>query len=206
MLGRADAERAPVQLAGIGLGVGQKLGQRLPRRIGLHHHAHDEAGDLQDVGEVVDRIVGQLLVQQRLAQHAHMHLRDRVAVGLGLLQRHRAHDARGARLVVDDDLLAELLRRPTAPGYGSRHRPARRAAHGMISRIGRSGNFACARAAPSRCEWQGGRANEGGPSRKAVHASSTPCPQTLITRPCKGQATACILGQRNSVARFRPCA
>ena len=110
MLGRADAQRAPVQLAGIGLGIGQQLGQRLPRRVGAHHHAHDEAGDLQDVGEVLDRIVLELRVEQRLAQHAHVHLADRVAVRLGVLQRERAQHAGGPALVLDDDRLAELLR------------------------------------------------------------------------------------------------
>jgi hypothetical protein len=77
-------------------------------RIGTHDHAHHVASDLQDVGQVVDRMVGELFVEQRLAQHAHVHLGDDVAVGLGVLQRHRTHDARRAGLVVDHDLLAKL--------------------------------------------------------------------------------------------------
>ena len=111
MLRRAGAQGAPVQLAGIGFRIGQQLGQRLPRRVGAHDHAHDEAGDLQDVGQVLDRIVLERGVQHRLAQHAHVHLADRVAVGFGVLQRQRAQHAGRAALVLDDDRLSQLLGR-----------------------------------------------------------------------------------------------
>ena len=135
LLRRADAERAVVQLARVGLGVGEQLGQRLPRRIGAHHDAHDVAGDLQDVGEVGDRVVGQRLVEQRLAQHAHMHLRDHVAVRLLVLQRYRAQHARGAGLVLDHDRLAEFLRRrlrhDAEAGIGG---PARAPRHDQLDR------------------------------------------------------------------------
>ena len=64
---------------------------------------------MHDVGEVLDRIPGRLL-HQRQPHDRDRHLRDGVAVGLGV----GGHDggperAGSARLVVDDDGLAEVL-------------------------------------------------------------------------------------------------
>ena len=135
MLGRADAQRAPVELAGVGLGIGDQLRQRFPRRFRAHHDTHHEAGDLQDVAQIVDRIVGQRLVEQRLAQHAHVHLGDRVAVGLLGLQRDRAEHARRAGLVLDHDRLAELLGRQFCQdAEAAVGRPARRPGNDQLDR------------------------------------------------------------------------
>ena len=80
----------------------------LERRIGWHHDAEGIARDVEHVADVLDRIpvdlggVGQ-------AEHAQRNLRQRVAVGLGCLQRLRGQRATGAGLVLDDHGLAEDL-------------------------------------------------------------------------------------------------
>ncbi len=61
---RALAE-AEVELARIGLGIGDELGERLGRHVGRDHQHQAAARDRRDRHEVLQRIVGQRLVDQR---------------------------------------------------------------------------------------------------------------------------------------------
>ena len=54
---RADAGRAVVELAGIGLGVGDELVERLRRQRGMHHQHVGHVGDLHDRHQVDQRVV-----------------------------------------------------------------------------------------------------------------------------------------------------
>jgi len=124
VLHRRRPEGAVVQLGRIGLRRGDELLERLPRAVGAHHDAVHRARELDDVGEVGQRIVGRLLRHQCRAEGAGVDLAQRVAVGPGILQRDAAQRAVRAGLVVGDHLLAEplagLLRQHAQEGIGRR--------------------------------------------------------------------------------------
>ena len=88
-------------------------------------------GDQRDRHEVLERIVGQVGVEERVHhQRAVDRQQQRVAVGLGLCDRLRADDGVGAGAVVDDDLLAELLAELQSDQPADEiRRPARRERH-----------------------------------------------------------------------------
>ena len=67
------------------------------------------AAELDDVGEIALRIVGRTLGHELGAHHAGVDLRQGVAVGLGILQRHGAQTAVGAGFVVGHHGLAQAL-------------------------------------------------------------------------------------------------
>ena len=71
----------------------------------------ERIGDgLGDRGEVAQRIVGQLLVDEGVGRHrAHRRVDQRVAVGRGLGDGVRADDGVGARTIVHDPWLAPEL-------------------------------------------------------------------------------------------------
>ena len=86
MLRGAGAGVAVGELAGIGARVGDEFGQRLHRQIGMddQHIRRDE--DLADGREILDRIVGELLVHARAEDErgvAAHHQRVAVRRGLG---------------------------------------------------------------------------------------------------------------------------
>ena len=93
MLRGTNAKRAEIELARIGACMGQQLFKALPGRIRPHHQAHDEAGDLQNVSQIIDRIIRRAGIDQHLPHHTDMHLRNRIAIGPRLLQRHGAQNA-----------------------------------------------------------------------------------------------------------------
>src|SRR5688572_5020666 len=66
------------------------------------------------------------------------------------------------------------------------------AAHGMIRRIGRSGNFACARTGPAAANGKADAPTRAARRVKRFMLLNSLSPRTLITGPCKGQATARI--------------
>ena len=78
----ADAERAVVDLAGIGLGALDEILDRLDPGRGIDHRAQRVGDGLRDRGEVAQRVVGQLLVDEGVRRHrADRSIDQRVAVG-----------------------------------------------------------------------------------------------------------------------------
>ena len=114
VLRRADAGRGITDLAGIGFDIGDQLGNRLHRnrRIDLHHQRH--AHDAGDRGDVADEIEIEILVQRGVDGIRRGHREQRVAVGRRAHHRLGADIAAGARLVFDDEGLAEPLGEPLA--------------------------------------------------------------------------------------------
>ena len=107
MTGAADAAGPVVQLLGLALARFDQVADRLPGRVGAHDHAEGELRQAGDVGEVTQRMpVGRLVV--RVAQAVDGHAGDRVAVGPGVHHLRCRQRRAGARLDVDDDLLAPL--------------------------------------------------------------------------------------------------
>ena len=110
MAHQAVAGAAEGQLARIGLAVGDELGKGPGRHRGVaRDHALDVA-DQRDRLEIVERIIGEALVEQLVArQRPGRGQEQRIAVG------RRADDAAGgnvaarADLVLDDETLAEIL-------------------------------------------------------------------------------------------------
>ena len=131
------AGRAVAELAGIGLGIGDEIVPVLDRAVGGHHDAERIARDVDDVADVLDRVPVDL---GRVGQpeHTERNLRQRVAVrrgGLHLLGRQRAA---GARLVLDDDRLAQRLRGVVRQrAHRDVGRPARRKSDDELDRSGR---------------------------------------------------------------------
>jgi hypothetical protein len=79
----------------------------LEGRIRPHAHAEHEPGKVNDIGEVLQRVVGRLL-HEREAEDRDGNVRDGVAVGLGI-GRHLRRAGRAAGAVVDDHGLAQDL-------------------------------------------------------------------------------------------------
>ncbi len=106
----AGAERAHVDLAGIGLGVGDQFRHRLRRecrRCDQHERQRDEAADRRDVAQEVER---QLLVEGGVDRVGGGGQQDGVAVGRRADHRLRRDVVGGAGLVLDHHRLAEALR------------------------------------------------------------------------------------------------
>src|SRR5436190_23956721 len=80
------------------------------------------------------------------------------------------------------------------------------AAHGMISRIGRSGNVACARAAPAAANGKADAPTRAARRVKRFMLLLLPVPTDSDHGPVQGASHGAHLGRRNSVARSRPCA
>ena len=156
---RPDPSGAAVELVLVLLGVGDELGrglhrQVLPHQQDLRHVAHEA-----DRLEVVHRVVGQLLVEADIGgERAGVADEERVAVGLGPCGTARADRATGARDVLDQHLLAKLLRQ--ALGHDACQairRPAGREGHDggdgpariRVLRIGTGGIGDCSWRAPS---------------------------------------------------------
>jgi hypothetical protein len=107
--GAAGPGRAVVEFARVRLGVGHEVAQCLARRGRPHHQDHRRERDASHRGELLVRVVGQLGIQQGI-EHCRGACRqeDRVAIGRGR-GHHLGPERRiAARLVVDDDRLAEI--------------------------------------------------------------------------------------------------
>ena len=103
------AGRAIGELAGIGLGIGDEVGPGFERAVGRHHDAKSVAGDVQHIGDVLDRVpVDFGGVTQ--TENAQRDLRQGIAVGRCALQLLRGQGAAGTGFVFDDDRLAKNLR------------------------------------------------------------------------------------------------
>ena len=106
----ADAGGGHVDLARIGLGVRDELGDGFRRhvRVDLHHVRHaDEARDWRHVADEVER---QILIKRGVDGVGRIDQEHRVAVGIGLGGHFGREIIAGARLVLDDELLAHMLR------------------------------------------------------------------------------------------------
>jgi hypothetical protein len=144
----ADAEARVIERARLRLGERHQLreGLHIERRI-HHQHVRSVRRDA-DVAEVLQRIVRQLRIQARVhAERATIGDQDRVAIGHCLGDGVGPERAIGARLVVDDDRLAErlahLLRERARRQVG-----AAAGGKGTTSLIGRFGYGAVCATAP----------------------------------------------------------
>jgi hypothetical protein len=107
--GAAVAGRAVVQLAGLALGERDELLQVLHRQLGPHHVQAGHLRQQRHRHEGLGRVVGQLVEDVRVdRQRADVAEDDGVLV---VRPRHLGHGdvARAARLVVDEDALAQEL-------------------------------------------------------------------------------------------------
>ena len=117
--------------AGLGLLLVDQLPDRVHRDVDVADQRGRHQRDQRDRREVLERIVGELAVEERVHhQRAVDRHQQRVAVGAGLGDRLRADDGVGAGAVVDDDLLAEVLAHLLADQPAEEiGRPARRERH-----------------------------------------------------------------------------
>ncbi|MNL32333.1 hypothetical protein D3C87_1541780 [compost metagenome] len=112
----------------MGLGIRNQFGRGGERRILGGDQHRRRAHRLQNRREVLHRVIRQLLVKMRILRVGNDDgVQQGVAVGLGAGHVLRADHGAGARLVVDDDGCARLLR----------HLRRQHARQGIRSRAGR---------------------------------------------------------------------
>ena len=108
----AVARGRPIDLARIGLGIGDELGHRFGRhrRIDFHHvrHPHD-AGNRRGIA---DEIEGQLGIKRGVDRIRRIDQQQRVTVRRRMNCRFGADIVARARLILDEDLLAQTFRQP----------------------------------------------------------------------------------------------
>jgi hypothetical protein len=113
MLGAAVTGARVVDLARLRLGCCDELPYRAHGELlRVDHQRIRSRSDHADVGEVLDRVVWQLLVDMRGDEMRAAGNDERVAIGRGFGCEIRADGSAGAGPVVDEDLLAELLGKP----------------------------------------------------------------------------------------------
>ncbi len=78
--------------------------------VGVDEQRKTEETDRRYRREIAHRVVRQRLEQRHADRVPLVEPQERITVGLGLHRRFRGDDLAGARPVVDDELLAELLR------------------------------------------------------------------------------------------------
>jgi hypothetical protein len=108
----SDAARRKVDLARIGLGVGNELGhaRHWDRRVHLHHIGHaDDASDWRAVAHDVET---ELVIDGSVNRVVWTDHEECVAVGRRPDRSLGGDVAGGAGPILDDDLLAKLLRQP----------------------------------------------------------------------------------------------
>ena len=153
---RADAARAHVDLARIGLGVGDELRNGLRRQLRSNHHHLRDANDAGDRRRVAQKIEIEMLIKRGVDGVRTGHQQQRVTVGRRLHHRLGGDVGAGAWPVVDDELLAELFGQPfrRQPRHGVGGAARRKAAQDMhrTRRIGvgarqarHNGQCGCAR-------------------------------------------------------------
>jgi hypothetical protein len=95
-----------VELARPRLRIGDELRERIDRQRRRHHQHGRRIGEQRNQLDLGLRIVVQVLVERRVRGHADAGDAERVAVGLGAHDRHRADVGVAAGPVDDDDGLA----------------------------------------------------------------------------------------------------
>ncbi|MCY1300205.1 hypothetical protein D9M70_497640 [compost metagenome] len=136
MVRAAGAGGAIVEAALRGLRLRDEFPGAFHRAVRADHQDHREAAQQRDRGEVLARMVGKCLVQDRVEhQRAVVGGQHRIAVGGRARRLGRADRRVAAGLVVHHDRLADLGRQPLADGAreevraaagGVRHDPADR--------------------------------------------------------------------------------
>jgi hypothetical protein len=137
---RAAAGRAVAHLVRMRLGVADELGDRprRQRRIDDHHRRYRD--QQRDGHEIALGVVGRPLAERGIGGDVGAGLQQRVAVGRCLDDRAGTDDRGGARLVLHQHRLGELLRELV--GQEPRHRvgvPSRREGHDDMDRPRRIG-------------------------------------------------------------------
>ena len=106
----ARAIGAVGQLVRLRLGHRDQVGDRFDRGRRIDHHQVERARDQRHRGEILVRVIGQLRVEARIDGIRKRSHQQRVTVRLGGCDRLGADDGAGARLVLDNDAAAEILR------------------------------------------------------------------------------------------------
>jgi hypothetical protein len=113
VLGAAVARAGIVDLARLRLGRGDQFLHRAGRHfLRVDHQRVRPGSDERDVREVLERVVRDLLVQMRAYHVRGAGEQQGIAVGRCLSDEIGADRAAGTRLVLDEELPAELLRKP----------------------------------------------------------------------------------------------
>lgn len=142
------ALRGKAQTTRLAFGQRHQLGKVACRAIGRHHQQAEKRHEAADRGEVGHRVIAQFAVQMNVdGVRADMTDEQCVAIGRGIAYRHRTGHPATTRLVVDQHLLAEVVRQPLgqqpcrgvcATTRGKRHhqgqRPLRKAGCGQRCR------------------------------------------------------------------------
>src|SRR5690606_30572352 len=118
MQGGAEAGRAEVELAGIGLGVLDQFLDVVDGQVRVYGNQEWNGRDPGNADEVLERVEGQRGVQARIEDVVGVGHQDGVAVGFGLGYDVAPDHVAGARSVVHHDLLAE----PFAHVFGDQSR------------------------------------------------------------------------------------
>ena len=160
-----DGTGAVVELAGRGLGARDQFGRVLRAVRGEHRQHRDGLRRQGDRREVVQRVVGQALVEVLVHHQRRVDCHEQgVAIGRRFGGRLRADDGVGARPVLDHDRLAPVLAHLLAdhPRHdvrrtagGKRHDDPHRAVR-KVTGVG-VGSFLCGRRAGGKGARQGER-------------------------------------------------
>ena len=140
-------EEAKFELAGLGLGERDQLLHVVRRQRWLRDHDQRRDAHQRHVGEVLQRVVGQLRIERGVDRMRRDHGAEGVAVGRGLGDDVGADDGVGARLVLEDDRLTPSASETFCP-TSARHQvgvAARRVGHDPC------GSACSARLARRRC-------------------------------------------------------
>ena len=127
---RSADGRAVIELARIGFGIGDQLLHAIDRQGRRHHQHHRSARHGRDRGEILVRVIIEMLVQRRRdRERARGGEQERVAVGLRRRRSTHSDRAAAAGTVLDVDVLRE------ARGHVLSDQPA----HGVDRSAGREG-------------------------------------------------------------------
>ena len=110
VIGGADAGRAVVQFAGFGFGECDEFLQRFNAKLRVDHHDVGIGGGHRDGREILQRIVGQFLVDPGIDRdRPGLAEQQRVAVGIGFSDEIGTDDRAGAAAVLDHNGLANAV-------------------------------------------------------------------------------------------------
>ena len=105
----ADARRAVGELAGLLLRERDELGERLRRHRRIDDQDVGRGRGERDRREILDRVVGHLLVEHGIERQRARRHQEGVAVGRGARDALDADHVAGAGAVLDEELLLERL-------------------------------------------------------------------------------------------------
>ena len=105
----ADAARCKIEFARLGLGERDQLLHVVRRQRRMRNHDQRRGAHQRDVGEVLERVVGQFWIEGWIDRMRRDDGAEGVAIGRGLGDHIGADDGVGARLVLEHDGLAERI-------------------------------------------------------------------------------------------------